>query len=136
MTMAIEPKLAAASPVPEHESNRHMEENGPPQDGLCANPRCRKGSKGTRGVLKSPRARYCCPYCRVDVCRRSRPKPGQIEKPKRKRKRRSDAKWKDDAEKQRQYHAGLAGLPEGIRALLSTKARRAGIVRTRVQEPE
>ena len=135
MTITIEQKLAVSGTVPE-ESSRHMEENGPPHDGVCANPRCRKGSNGTRGLLNSLRARYCCPYCRVDVCRRSRPKPGQIEKPKRKRKRRSDAKWKDDAEKQRQYHAGLAGLPEGIRALLSTKARRAGIVRTRVQEPE
>jgi len=69
------------------------------------------------------------------VCRRRRPKPEQIEKPKRKRRR--DAKWKDHAERQRKYQAihSIAGIPEGIRALLSMKAKRSGIVATRVREP-
>src|SRR5882672_5560847 len=44
----------------------------------CPNERCKKGPNGTRGIVKSRRAKYCCVYCRVDVCRRSRPKPEQI----------------------------------------------------------
>lgn len=101
MTIAIEQEIAASGPMPEQESNPHRGENQPLQDSLCANPRCRKGPNGTRGVVKSPRAKYCCSYCRVDVCRRSRPKPEQVEKPK--RKRRSDAKYSSPAERQRAY---------------------------------
>ena len=72
-----------------------------PESRLCTNERCRKGPNGTRGVLKSKRARYCCPYCRVNVCRRNHPKPKQVEKPKRKRRR--DAKYASRAERQRAY---------------------------------
>jgi hypothetical protein len=56
-----------------------------------------------RGALKSPRAKYCCAYCRVDACRRSRPKPEQTEKSIRKRRR--DAKYSSHSERQRAYHA-------------------------------
>ena len=101
MTISIEQGVAASGPLPEQESDPHTEENQPPHDRLCANPRCRKGPNGTRGVLKSPRAKYCCPYCRVDVCRRNRPKPEQVGKPK--RKRRSDAKYASHTQRQRAY---------------------------------
>jgi hypothetical protein len=74
-----------------------------PSYGLCANERCKKGPNGTRGPLKSSRAKYCCAYRRVDVCRRSRPKPEHIEKPTRKRRR--DAKYSSHSERQRAYHA-------------------------------
>ncbi len=106
MTIATEQKVATSGPVPEQQSNPHREDIEPRQDSLCANPRCRKGPNGTRGVLKSQRAKYCCPYCRVDVCRRSRPKPEQVEKPK--RKRRSDAKYASHTERQRAYDRGIA----------------------------
>jgi hypothetical protein len=112
---------------------------GPPSEipavRLCSNPRCKKGPDGTPGIIKSRRAKFCCKYCRVDACRRNRPKPEQVEKPK--RKRRSDAKWKDHAERQRAYQRriGTAHLPQGIRDLLWMRARRAGMVDTRVQEP-
>ena len=84
MTPTADQNTAVSGPAPEQESNPQIGENQPLHEGLCANPRCRKGPDGTRGVLKSPRAKYCCPYRRVDVCRRSRPKPDQIEKPTRK----------------------------------------------------
>jgi hypothetical protein len=102
---------------------------------LCSNPRCKKGPDGTPSIVKSRRAKYCCRYCRVDVCRRNRPKPQQTEKPKRKRRR--DAKWKDHAERQREYQArhSLVGLPQVIRDMLWMKARRARTVDGRVQEP-
>ena len=67
MTIAIEQDVSVSGPAPEQESNPHLTENQPPHDGVCANPRCRKGPNGTRGNVKSPRAKYCCPYCRVDV---------------------------------------------------------------------
>jgi hypothetical protein len=101
MTIEIEQEVAVSGPVPEEGSNPHTGENQPPHGGLCANPRCRKGPNGTRGVLKSKRAKCCCPYCRVAVCRRSRPKPEQSEKPKRKRRR--DCKYGSHAERQRAY---------------------------------
>lgn len=122
MTIAIEQEVAVSSPAPEQESNPDIGENQPPHEGVCANPRCRKGSNGTRGVLKSPRAKYCCPYCRVDVCRRSRPKPEQIEKPCRKRRR--DAKYTSHSERQRAYQArhNPYPLPEAIKDYLGMRA--------------
>jgi len=101
MTIATEHKVTTSGTVPEQQSNPHREHIEPPQDSLCANLRCRKGPNGTRGGLKSRKAKYCCPYCRVDVCRRSRPKPEQEGKPKRKRRR--DAKYTSHAERQRAY---------------------------------
>jgi hypothetical protein len=79
---------------------------------LCSNPCCKKGPDGAPGIVKSRRAKYCCRYCRVDVCRRKRrSKPEQIEKPK--RKRRKDAKYTSHSERQRAYQArhSLAGFP-------------------------
>src|SRR5712692_9234668 len=70
MTIEIEHEVADSGPVPKEESHPHAGESEPPHDGLCANPRCRKGPEGTRGALKSRRAKYCCAYCRVAVCRR------------------------------------------------------------------
>src|SRR5215471_5300971 len=32
----------------------------PPDPRLCSNSRCKKGPEGTRGVVKSRRAKYCC----------------------------------------------------------------------------
>jgi hypothetical protein len=102
MSIVIEQEVAASDPVPEQESNPRTEGNQPRQDGLCANPRCRKGSNDTRGVLRSPKAKYCCDYCRVAVCRRKRKlrleQTGQL-----KRKRRKDAKWNSPAERKRNY---------------------------------
>lgn len=92
MTIEIEHEAADSGPVPEERSNPHTGENQPPHDGLCANVRCRKGPNGTRGILKSRRAKYCCAYCRVAVCRR---------KGKSGRKRRRDAKHGSAAERQR-----------------------------------
>jgi hypothetical protein len=106
-----------------------------PHSRLCSNPRCKKGPDGTPDIVKSRRAKYCCSYCRVDVCRRSRPKPEQVEKPK--RKLRSDAKYTSHSERQRAFQArhSLAGYPQGTRDLLWMKARRAGMVDGRVPEP-
>ena len=97
-------------------------------DRLCPNPRCKKGPNGARGIVKSRRAKYCCRYCRVDVCRRSRMKPEQIEKPK--RKRRSDAKYISPAERQRAHHKRhrLFPLPKAIEDYLWMRARRAEVV--------
>jgi hypothetical protein len=122
MTIAIEQEVAVSGPVPEQESNPHVKENQPPHDGLCANPRCRKDPNGTRGVLKSRRAKYCCAYCRVDVYRRSRPKPEQIEKPARKRRR--DAKYSSHCERQRAYDARHRSepLPQAIKDYLQMRA--------------
>ena len=39
--------ITVSGSVPEQESNPRTGENQPPQDGLCANPRCRKGPNGT-----------------------------------------------------------------------------------------
>lgn len=110
-----------------------------PDSRLCLNPRCKKGPNRSAGIVKSRRAKYCCSYCRVDVCRRNRPKPEQAEKPTRKRRR--DAKYASHSERQRAYQArhslarhSLAGYPEGIRDLVGTKARRAGMADTSVPE--
>jgi hypothetical protein len=102
---------------------------------LCSNPRCNKGPNGTREKVKSQRAKYCCGYCRVDVCRRSRPKLEQIEKPK--RKRRKDAKYASHAERQRAYQArhSTADFPPEIRDLLRMRDSRARMVAKRVQAP-
>ena len=102
---------------------------------LCSNPRCKKGPNGTRGMVKSQRAKYCRGYCRVDVCRRSRPKPEQIEKPK--RKRRKDAKYASPAERQRAHQArhSTADFPHAVRDLLWRKERRARMAARRIQEP-
>jgi hypothetical protein len=134
MAIAIEQDGAVSGSVPEQESNLRIGENQPPLDGVCANPRCRKGPNGTRGVLKSPRAKYCCPYCRVDVCRQSRPKPEQIEKPSRKRRR--DAKYTSHSERQRAYQArhSTSDLPDAIKDYLGIKAGRAEVVGKRFPE--
>jgi hypothetical protein len=123
MTPTADQNTAVSGPAPEQESNPQIGENQPLHEGLCANPRCRKGPDGTRGVLKSPRAKYCCPYRRVDVCRRSRPKPDQIEKPTRKRRR--DAKYTSHSERQRAYQARHhpSPLPEAIKDYLGMSAR-------------
>jgi len=128
MAIAIEQEVTVSGSAPEQESNPQIGENQTPHDGVCANPRCRKGPNGTRGVLKSPRAKYCCPYCRVDVCRRSRPQPEQIEKPSRKRRR--DAKYTSHSERQRAYQArhSTSDLPDAIEDYLRIKAGRAGVV--------
>ena len=91
----------------------------------CPNERCKKGPNGTRGIVKSRRAKYCCASCRVDVCRQSRPKPEQIEKPTRKRRR--DAKWIDHAERQRAYHARHRPyqLPKAMKDYLGMRVRSA-----------
>jgi hypothetical protein len=101
----------------------------------CSNPRCKKGPNGTQGMVKSQRAKYCCGYCRVDVCRRSRPKPEQIEKPK--RQRRKDAKYASHAERQRAHQArhSTAGFTQAIRDLLWMKETRARMAARRIQEP-
>src|SRR5712692_4296296 len=101
MTTAGKQKVAVSGLTPGQEPNPHLGESEPPQCGLCKNERCKKGPNGTRGIAKSRRAKYCCAYCRVDVCRRSRPKPERLEKPK--RKRRSDAKYGSPADRQRAY---------------------------------
>jgi hypothetical protein len=122
MTSTADQNITVPGPAPEQESNPQTGENQPPHDGLCANERCRKGPNGTRGVLKSPRAKYCCPYCRVDVCRRSRPKPERIEKTSRKRRR--DAKYSSHSERQRAYQARhrQSPLPDAIKDYLAIKA--------------
>jgi hypothetical protein len=124
----IRPELSSAGPPPVPA----MAPSESPARRLCSNPRCKKGPNGTRGIVKSRRAKYCCRYCRVDVSRRGRPKPEQIEKPK--RKRRSDAKYASHAERQRACQArhSTSHLPRGIRDLLWMRAR---MVDKRVQEP-
>jgi hypothetical protein len=128
-------KIVSLALTPEEEGSPHVGENQPPHYGLCANPRCRKGPSGTRGVLKSPRAKYCCTYCRVDVCRRSRPKPEQSEKPTRKRRR--DTKYSSRAERQRAHYARHRSepLPQPIKDYLGIGARRAGEAGKRAPEP-
>lgn len=83
----------------------------PPQQHsrTCANPRCKKGCDGTRGEVKSRRAKYCCDTCRVDVCRRNRREanPEQAEKPG--RKPRSDKRFETHAARQRAYDARRGG---------------------------
>ncbi len=126
-----ESEIAVSSPVPEPESIPHPRETEPPNYGLCSNERCKKGPNDSRGVLKSPRAKYCCAYCRVDVCRRSRPKDEQIEKPTRKRRR--DAKYSSHSERQRAYQERHKSepLPQAIKDYLQM---RAGVAVKRVSE--
>jgi hypothetical protein len=105
-----------------------------PSHGLCSNERCRKGPDGNRGVLKSSRAKYCCTYCRVDVCRRSRPKPAETEKAT--RKRRKDAKYSSHSERQRAHYARHRYLlPQPIKDYLAMRATRPGVAVKRVSEP-
>jgi hypothetical protein len=127
----IRPELPSAGPP----SVPAMALSESPELRLCSNLRCKKGPNGTRGIVKSQRAKYCCRYCRVDVCRRSQPKPKQIEKPK--RKRRKDAKYASHAERQRAHQArhSTADYPHAVRDLLWMKERRARMVDKRIQEP-
>jgi hypothetical protein len=119
---------AVAPPAPKEEE---LPES--PRSIVCANDRCKKGPNGTRAIVKRPRAKYCCAYCRVDVCRRSRPKAEQIEKPTRKRRR--DAKYSSHSERQRAYHARHRSepLPQAIKDYL--EARRSGVAVKRAPEP-
>ena len=87
--------------APRQDSNPQTQETLLSNDRLCVNARCQKGLGGTRGVVKSRRASYCCAYCRVAVCRRNRQKREPVQKPQ--RKRRSDAKYASHAERQRAY---------------------------------
>jgi hypothetical protein len=73
---------------------------------FCLNPRCKKGPDGTSRVLKSRRAKYCSPSCRVAVSRREgKPAPDRIQE--RKRKRRSDAEHESNAKRQEAYRVRL-----------------------------
>jgi hypothetical protein len=73
---------------------------------LCKNLRCRKGPNGIPAIVKSLRAKYCSPTCRVAVSRREgKPTPKCIEE--RKRKQRSDAKYPSNAQRRRAYRSGL-----------------------------
>ena len=92
---------------------------------ICPNQRCKKGLNGTPGMVKSARAKYCCNYCRIDVCRRNRPKSEQTEK--RERKRRKDAKYASHRERQRAYQArhSTADFPQGIKDLLCDEGQKA-----------
>jgi len=72
----------------------------------CKNKRCNKGPNATPALVKSRRARYCSPACRVAVSRREgTPTPKCIRE--RKRKRRADAKYPSNAQRQRAYRGGL-----------------------------
>ncbi len=124
MSPTIVKENVISNAMPEPESDRNLGEPQLPHYGLCGNERCRKGPNRTRGGLKSPRAKYCCRYCRVDVYRRNRPKPEEFEKPT--RKRRSDAKYGSHAERQRAYYDRHRDyqLPQAIKDYL--EAQRAG----------
>jgi hypothetical protein len=126
----IRPEVSTA----ETPAARDQARSDRPSYGLCSNERCQKGPNDTRGVLKSSRAKYCCTYCRVDACRRSRQKPEQIEKPTRKRRR--DAKYSSHFERQRAHYARHRYvLPQPIKEYLGMGTRRAGVAVKRVQEP-
>ena len=101
---------------------------------ICQNQHCKR-LNGTPDVVKGKRAKYCSNYCRIDVCRRNRPKPEQTEK--RERKRRKDAKYASHRERQRAYQArhSTADFPQEIKDLLSMKARRPRVPDNRVPEP-
>jgi hypothetical protein len=72
----------------------------------CKNQRCRKGPNGTPAIVESRRAKYCSPSCRVAVSRREgKPTPVDIDEGK--RKRRTDAKYQSNAQRQRAYRSGL-----------------------------
>jgi hypothetical protein len=127
-------ELRSEVPTVETAAARDQARSDRPSYGLCSNERCKKGANETRGVLKSSRAKYCCASCRVDVCRRSRPKPEQIEKPTRKRRR--DAKYSSHAERQRAHYARHRYvLPQPIKDYLAMPATRPGVGVKRVSEP-
>jgi len=93
----IRPEISSAEPPP-------APAVGPsesPAFRVCQNQRCRKGLKGTRGIVKNRRAKYCCASCRVSVSRRNRPKPECSDKPE--RKPRSDKKHESHAARQSAY---------------------------------
>ena len=138
MTLEIEHEVEDSGAVPEEESNPHGGEAEPRQDGLCANLRCKKGPNGSRGALKSKRAKYCSASCRVMVCRRSRPKPEQVGKPP--RKRRSDAKYPSDAARQMAYRdrhrVPQFFIPQTVKDYLEmVKDRKATLTDSRPLEP-
>ena len=87
MAMTIEQEVAVLGPAPDQEFHPHIEEIQDRSAGLCANERCKKGPNGTRGIVKSRRAKYRSGSCRVSVCRRQRPKPECAHKPNRKPRR-------------------------------------------------
>jgi len=125
MTIPIKHEVSLSGLEPKPKSKPHMVKTQSGHCGSCANERCRKGSNGTRGALKSSQTKYCCAYCRVDVCRRSRPKPEQIKKPTRKRRR--DAKYGSHSERQRAHYARYRYLlTQPIKDYLGMGTRRAG----------
>jgi hypothetical protein len=93
----------------------------PADSRTCMNSHCKRGPEGTRGAVKSRKAKYCSAYCRVDVCRRNRPKLEHVEKPTRKRRR--DTKYTSHSERQRAYHVRHRPyqLPEAIKDYLAMK---------------
>lgn len=103
MSTATERKLAFSGFTNEEAANPPLGKSEPLHLGLCKNERCKKGPDGTRGIVRSRKAKYCCPSCRVDVCRRNRKlaTPEQVEKPR--RKPRSDKKYDSHAERQKAY---------------------------------
>jgi hypothetical protein len=52
----IRPELSSAGPPPVPT----MVPSESPAVRLCSNPRCKKGPDGTRGIVQSRRAKYCC----------------------------------------------------------------------------
>jgi hypothetical protein len=126
-------ELRPEVPTAETAAGRELAPSNRPSFGLCSNERCKKGANDTRGVLKSSRAKYCCASCRVDVCRRNRPKPEQIEKPTRKRRR--DAKYSSHSERQRAHYARHRYvLPQPINEYLGMGTRRSGVAVKRASE--
>jgi len=138
MTLEIEHEVGDSGRAPKRESNPHGGGPDPPQNGLCANVRCKKGPDGSRGAIKSKRAKYCSASCRVMVCRWSRPKPEHVEKPK--RKRRSDAKYPSDAARQKAYRdrhrVPQFFIPQAVKDYLEmVKDRKARLADNRPLEP-
>jgi hypothetical protein len=74
-----------------------------PESRLCANLLCKKGQDDARGLVRNPRAKYCCPSCRVAVCRRNRREANPEPANQPKRKPRSDKKYGSPAARQRAY---------------------------------
>lgn len=139
MTLEIEHEVGDSGRAPKVDSNPRTEKIVPPQDsGLCANLRCKKGPNGSRGAIKSKRAKYCSASCRVMVCRWSRPKPEHVEKPK--RKRRIDAKYSSDAARQKAYRdrhrVPQFFIPQAVKDYLEmVKDRNARLTDSRPLEP-
>jgi hypothetical protein len=71
-------------------------------EGLCRNDQCKRGENQTRATVKTKRAKYCCPSCRVAVSRRAGGS-SVTDNGKPKRKRRKDAKYNSHSERQRAY---------------------------------